>query len=156
MSSFLVSTHDIDLLISAALEWKFYVKKPGGIETGPITRMEARAFGIMLWSENVKSLAYRYADDIASEYDYVEQYTFREYLMVKPAAIAGIANCYNYQSCEHPGYEASLAKDFINRLLAAAAKKLAGDGAPWGVHDETEAKKYGSPVSKDLFVIGGR
>jgi hypothetical protein len=92
---------------------------------------DPRDLGQMLWSENVKSLRARYPDS-NPEYEAerrgqdrdVAAYEFHEYPCVKPAAIAAIADCYEYQTCEHEGLGAER-RLYHDRLTASAARQAA-------------------------------
>ena len=45
-----------------------------------------------------------------------------------------LAQCYEYQSCEHDGWETSKAKRWIGRLISRLIYKLPGyDAAPWSI-----------------------
>ncbi len=44
--------------------------------------------------------------------------------------------CLDYQSCEHPGWEASESHSFLESLKSAAVSALPGmDAAKWGAPD---------------------
>lgn len=131
MSAFVVSKADIDILVTAYL----------ALRGSAYANEEADKIGRMLWRENVLSVAYRYqmpercgaehADYIAA----IEAYAF-EPIYAKAAAVAKIARCYDYQSCEHPDWEASEARTIADLLMAAFPATLHGyDDAPWGISD---------------------
>jgi hypothetical protein len=95
----------------------------------------------MLWKENMISVAHRYSGP-------VEELPGDRYVedgITKPdvAAQAVIAfnavqvlkacNCLEYQSCEHPGWEASEAHAFLQALKDKAVRALPGyETARWG------------------------
>jgi hypothetical protein len=97
---------------------------------------DADRVGRMLWIENIKSVDYRYPDEPElpgparfSALD-AEDYTWTEpgYIPT-PAEVLGIVACYDYQACEHPGWPASEAYQFIHALISECCRKLADDGS---------------------------
>ena len=51
-----------------------------------------------------------------------------------PITIIKACHCYRYQSCEHRGWDSSLAKDIVDRIEEHAVRHLPGyDAAPWGL-----------------------
>jgi len=139
MSAFFVSKDDIDLLVSAIRQFQAPVRMGDRFVTPDAA--DPRELGQMLWSENVKSLRARYPDS-NPEYEAerrdqdrdVAAYKFQEYPGVKPAAIAAIADCYEYQTCEHAGWAQSDAYIAIASLRARLVRLLPGyDDAPWRI-----------------------
>jgi hypothetical protein len=110
MSAFVVSKGDIDAIVTIALEL--------GVSTRP-----ANLLGRLLWEENVKSVAYRYnmparhADENAGYLADIEAYRF-EPVTLEARAARAVVDCYDYQSCEHDGWEASEARRVIGHLEA--------------------------------------
>jgi hypothetical protein len=52
---------------------------------------------------------------------------------LNPVQVLKSCNCYEYQTCEHPGWKRSQAHTFIETLKATAIRKLAGyEKADWG------------------------
>lgn len=104
--------------------------------------------GAMLMSECIRSVAYRYPDcarnaepapppspapDPAA-YCYRAPRSFAR----RASAVEGLKllHCYEYQSCEHPGWHASQASSFCSALTRALVSTLPGyDEAPWQVSD---------------------
>lgn len=87
----------------------------------------------VLARENVESLDSRYPND-----------TGRDVSRVDPLAIADgtfglltiikACHCYAYQACEHTGWNASRAKQIVERIEAHAVRALPGyEAAPWGL-----------------------
>lgn len=128
MSAWIVSKKHIDVLVAAAL----------GMEG-----VEPNALGKMLWEENHKSINYRYSEkNAAPAYEFEVPTTVE----LTPGLIAKQIACYEYQSCEHLGWEDSKARKFCedlkrslvpNRVEADdAIRKLPGyEEAPWGIDD---------------------
>ena len=95
--------------------------------------------GAALWAENHASVDYRYCESTP-----VPTYAFRPKChgsacseptrLLTPLAIVKLCQSLTYQSCEHPGWEASFASDFLKRVIAAAIAALPGyDNAFWGI-----------------------
>lgn len=140
MSAWLVTKEHIDVLVTA------------GIALGVVNPDEdPDAVGGTLWVENADSLRYRYAD-AAEAWDLPTYATYK----FGPAPIEDLAfihvqnQCYAYQSCEHPGWDHSVAHRFTELLNAAIAKKLhlsvedvelhSPPGIPWGVNLDEAGK----------------
>ena len=141
MSAFLVSKEDIDLLVSGMREHDTAVRIDGQFHRA--NKLDPTTLGKILWQENVESLAARYGarerDDNAAE---IAAYRFKSYGPVKPGALAQLASCYAYQTCEHEGWRASDAFFAICGLEHALCKLLPGAGdAPWGISDKTDIAK---------------
>ena len=165
MSAFEVSDTHIDILISAALQrihgdhLTWYHETPGseipGTEPGgmlPERRYEeylaalkrnrrevnpenAGQWGATLLAENRASVNHRYEED-----EIEAPYTFTEYAgTFKPAAVLAAIACYEYQSCEHPGWKASEAHDFCEALRHRMIGQLPGYRGVWEINDPSEA-----------------
>jgi hypothetical protein len=126
MSAFVVSKRDIDAIVTIALEL--------GVSTRP-----ANLLGRLLWEENVKSVAARYdmparhADEHAAYLADIEAYR-HEPLTLSAGAAAKIVDCYDYQSCEHDGWDASEARRVTAHLSVRLPHKGPDyDAAPWGM-----------------------
>ena len=98
----------------------------------------------MLWQENVKSVCARYPDEKSNELpgtitDGEEGYIITAADMAKPlhnvepVQVLKSISCYEYQACEHEGWETSEAHTFCQVLRHKAINTLAGyDDAEWG------------------------
>lgn len=107
MSAWIVDDGHIDVLIAAAREYLGEAKLPGA----------ARALGQALWRENHRSVNYRYGERTRTP-----RYTPHlsdERGPLHPVAVLKAIGCYEYQTCEHPEWEASAARRFTQRLEAA-------------------------------------
>ncbi len=138
MSAFLVHPGHIDYLVSAAIAANIPY---GGVRYGG-DRVElgnADDAGRMLWRENLASVAYRYGDDRDSlpgpvPFPDVETYTFRQFRTLSPVQAFMATACYEYQSCEHPGWEASDALAFCSQLRRDIIAILPGyEDADWEI-----------------------
>jgi hypothetical protein len=86
--------------------------------------------GAMLWAENARSVNHRY-----NEEEWEQPYLFRRLPGVpNPVAVLKALDGFEYQSCEHPGWETSEAHSFCASLRKTAIRRLKGyDDAPWEV-----------------------
>lgn len=99
------------------------------------------ATGRMLIRENMASLAKRYGDKIDEEaiaawtYDPVATPAELARKNVRdPLSLIKLVHCYQYQSCEHDGWETSNAASYCRQLLTLLTQALPGyDKAPWGL-----------------------
>lgn len=91
----------------------------------------------MLWNENIKSVMYRYPDCTRDDLPGPcgEDFKIRatdladrpEWLYpLDLAQVFKSCDCYEYQSCEHPGWKHSQAHAFIQALRSAAWHQLPG------------------------------
>lgn len=68
----------------------------------------------------------------------------------KPAAIAKLARFYDYQACEHDGYEASPAKAIADALCARYPESLPEyEAMPWGIGGAVDLLRAGCAVKAD-------
>lgn len=153
MSAWIVSKTHIDSLVQAL------------IEADLIDPDKATTTGRMLWRENLRSINYRYPDTIgarAGSYPgplgfgpkAVTDYTY-EPLEGKafdaPHVVNKAAGCYDYQTCEHPGYARSKARLLVLALSGATshAERFKLD-APWGI-DKRDAFVTAAPAYHDAY-----
>lgn len=159
MSAFEVDETHIDVLVSAALQrrhgdtltWYFGdlpTTLPGNalvlasdraaMAKGrrEVTSANAETWGAVLVAENRRSVNHRYAED-----EIEAPYVFSDYSAstFKPEAILSALSCYEYQACEHPGWEASEARAFCDALRHRMIRMLPGySDAPWEVTDASQ------------------
>jgi hypothetical protein len=137
MSAFLVSDNHIDQLITVALHGprdgknarNWYQPSLKGTQTwGAESATEA---GQMLLNENYNSLDARYPADKDGRHAFT--YAGRGPRLTIVEAFKAL-DCYEYQSCEHDGWEASYARKFCDSLRGNLCSSMAGyDAAPWGI-----------------------
>lgn len=129
-----------------------WIVTPGHINTlvqamaaeGIIPLTEATEVGRMLWDENHRSVNYRYRETTPTP-----DYSFEGIEARLDDTVVGVqVACYEYQSCEHPGWETSRARELCSLLADAicarngweSADDAPGwDRAPWGVESIIEA-----------------
>lgn len=158
MSAWIVSKKHIDALVTAAMVGntgrKMRWRVPGDVPAdayqrgepwGPGAAEAARAsmrdmilsaagrVGAMLWNENHLSVNHRY-DQSEEEAPYV--YEAFPASKLAPGFVLKQLDCYEYQSCEHPGWEASEARAWCDALRQWTWDRITIPGyeaAPWGV-----------------------
>lgn len=159
MSAFIVDQAHIDALVDAAaavehhyhdsgLTWYWFDPAEDNeftrCEVGYSDRAGQSVVGQMLWSENLASIEYRYPDTIDSgEYPGPMPFsrdTILEYVHTprpgtsEPVAILKALACYEYQTCEHPGWPESQAHAFCEALKDKMIRNLPGySEAKWEI-----------------------
>jgi hypothetical protein len=90
----------------------------------------AEDIGAILQAENVKSVNYRYNEKHEPAFTIDGRAFMKSGL---PAMqIIKAAKCLAYQSCEHPGWEQSEAKEILDRIISVAVGRLPGyEEAHW-------------------------
>ena len=145
MSAWIVSADHIDYLLTAAVHlgqmkngsWIFY-DHDRGLQLTPFAQFDT--IGAELIAENVASVGYRYHETdlyqmpgpIDKERLMVYQYK-RVQVSMTLGAIAQAVACYEYQSCEHPGWNDSKAKALCDRMNSAILRNIPGwdDADTW-------------------------
>lgn len=140
MSAWIVGRAHIDVLVQGLAESET-VTEPGPDELGRI-----------LWRENLASVAARYPSDGDGERpgpndfrdDDVDTYTYRRPRnKIDQGGLLVALACYEYQSCEHPGWATSQAYGWTAQLvgqLKRAGARMPGSGArmeAWGYEEAT-------------------
>lgn len=101
--------------------------------------------GQMLLAENHKSLRARYGDRAETYWPGMDkrasEYHFNGIESpLDPVKMDTLARCYDYQTCEHSGYEASEAFSLIHELgVRLGIPEDAGLKGPWGIETIEEA-----------------
>lgn len=157
MSAFIVDKSHIDLLVNAAyhgpaggwdtidfpLRWSHTHPTRGEGESRQLSPGEMSALGDLLVIECVASVACRYPRDAPEELPgptdnyYLEPYSFTApgYTATAPEVLKAL-DCYEYQSCEHPGWPASEAHAVCKALRRAVLCQVDGyDESPWAWDD---------------------
>lgn len=142
MSAFMHDTAHIDALVHAGLtlsKYPIYYGNP----SKSLTAGTATEVGRMLLRENAESMAYRYnmkdldnpADDGTRPVEYLgylaqaDAYTYSaaaRHPRFTAVQMLMALDSYEYQSCEHPEWEASEAHQFCQRLRSALIGALPG------------------------------
>ena len=97
--------------------------------------------GAMLWAQNVTSVNYRYSEDELEDfYQAPADLLWRVQAArarLDPARVLGAIGCYEYQSCEGPGWRESEAYQYVEALRRVWIRRLPGYRAG-EVHDLRE------------------
>lgn len=144
MSAFYVGSDHIDAMLSAALRAHGGVWVPRSLTNDtPHIRNPDRALmsriGALLLRANVDSLKARYP---GSWHELLwgaepDQFRFRHDMhwlnRAPPAHVAKLCDCFDYQSCEHEGWDGSEAARWSAWLREAAWRMTPEyDAGPWG------------------------
>jgi hypothetical protein len=152
MSAWVVSKTHIDLLITAGLQFPKYGNLRWNASedddqwvTAELDHMNADEIGGKLWSENLASVSYRYPNDGSGERPGPVDFEDEQVLTyshssipgrIDPIVVLNALACYEYQSCEHPGWKRSESKRICDALRLDAISRLSGmSDAPWAFDD---------------------
>lgn len=135
MSAYVIGNVQVDALLTAGmrldrhgaqLRWK----GRHGLDV-ELSEYTADAIGKRLLAENVASLNHLYRCN-----DPVPDYTYRPVNGTPDPLVAlKLLYHYEYQSCEHPGWDGSEAKRFCDSLRYLAVRTLPGySELPWGTN----------------------
>lgn len=136
MSAYVVNDATINAIVTyaASIDARYY--QQGVIRT--VMGDEQRIAGL-LYTANVESVNCRYGEDDPSD-----PFTFRPVPASRistdakqvPLFVLSLCNCLEYQSCELPQWETTLAKAILTGIREAVIRQLPGiDKAPWGLRD---------------------
>ena len=106
-----------------------------------LTIETASSVGAMLWAENRRSVNHRYNEDEWEEpylFDLNPGWVRSVRGRVDPSLAIGPMHCYEYQSCEHPGWADSEAHHYIAVLKVLLLRALKHPDAPYDAHDVRE------------------
>lgn len=126
MSAYLVSDRHINALVTYAADHEVWFQRA-------YCRGREQALAALLYAANVESVNYRY-----NETDETLGFNYRRVDITRLAAvdILKLCNGLEYQSCEHPGYDDSQARELLIAIKETAIRELPGyDDAPWGLHE---------------------
>jgi hypothetical protein len=150
MSAYIVAKQHVAYLAAMAmagtgvphgggLEWYYGKNGSGRIPQDDLVMAAAAAN--MIWKENMVSVAYRYGDPMGElpGATYIKDGITKADVAAQAAIpfeavqVLKACNCLEYQSCEHPGWEASEAHAFLQALKDKAVRALPGyETARWG------------------------
>lgn len=116
---------------------------------------ESHAVGQMLWGENLLSIEFRYPDTLDGGnwpgpcsfegWTSVQAYTFERVPgTVAPWVVLDALSCYDYQSCEHPGWRTSEAKAFCEALTHKMLSMLRRNSGTWDIDHRDVFRKAAS------------
>ena len=146
MSAFIVSRQHIAYLIEAAEQiarrnrTHFRWFHDGTWHTLGEDHDTADRIGQCLWCTNVASVLYRYPQDTpqTAPGPIGETYYYGRHrptpIAWNPVQVLKAVHCFDYQSCEHPEWEASEAYSIVKAIEHDAMRALPGyDDAAWGI-----------------------
>jgi hypothetical protein len=147
VSAFIVSATHVDVLLSVALHGPHDAAVPRANWSPPyldqagirLSAATCSPLGAALLAENIASVAHRYPDCARHELPgpwptpIPDQYEFTDFgACMNIAEACSAIDCFEYQSCEHPEWEASCARTFCQQFRGALTTCLPGRGqAPW-------------------------
>ena len=149
MSAFVVSKAHIDSIVQAAKTCNAGYRRGSLTFRGQtVDTTTGNALGRELWQENVASVLYLYPHDTMDtmpgprgmDHESILSYHCPVFATKPFLAVAALKalDCYEYQSCEHPGWETSEAREFVERMRGCLIGMLPGyDDAPWEIVAET-------------------
>lgn len=146
MSCYVCEDDHINYLVHAARQYKATID----INGEPVDLWDDTAcqqLAIQLLAENVRSFEHRYPDDKGEAgVDLVTGapapivWTYNLFCRLTPVQVLKSIRCYEYQSCEHPGWEASEAYANVQRIKNATICALPGfEAAIWGAPEMPSA-----------------
>lgn len=122
MSAYMLDKAEIDQIVETAI----YGPADAATWTVFMKAELADDIGDLLIRENLSSIHYRYPDTQTSPENtpgpcnlyWLQPYTFEAQGRISRDAALGLLRSYAYQSCEHPEWEASNARAFVDLLTA--------------------------------------
>jgi hypothetical protein len=125
MSAFTVQKDHIDLLVTAG-----HAVTAGKFAPEHLAAIADKA-GKMLWDENFASVNYRYSESESTpEYEWAPVLEVMDPRPIHWVQVWKAAECYAYQSCEHPQWSDSVAAAYLAALTAHAVSELKKAGWP--------------------------
>jgi hypothetical protein len=146
MSAFVVSHDHIDDLLSFAKDKRMQDRLSYFINPAAPLPIDWTEIGKVLLTENERSVCYRYTDcgpgnmpgKIGEEAAGYKFRYFEPFLMMqhtkKCVWIIKACDCFDYQACETPDYESTVAHQIIKVIRSNAVRCLPEyENAPWGI-----------------------
>ena len=149
MSAYIVSKKHIDCLVKiieskiGSAHWHAYstayANRWMGVPLDNTGAVDRDALGQRLWDENHESINYRYQlEDKAPNYRYeVPREVSCHGLCMSIAQQVRLFDCYDYQTCEHPGWGVSpmkmLCEKMTNALLRSTITEAEWGATRWGI-----------------------
>lgn len=138
MSAYMVEPHHIAYLVAAAFDCPRQPDTPFFAGKLPKRGNPRVALAKMLEAENAKSVEYRYPRNgkvalTRWKVDALQASNWNALLHFDPIQIVKAVHCYQYQACEHPDWQTSVAKEITDWILDNAIRALPGyEQAYWG------------------------
>lgn len=126
--------------ISAIVGWYVTKGQEVNYENRQKTREQMQELGQILLDENIRSVNHRYNENEPTE-AFTLLDTFVSYPL-SPIDIIKACNCLDYQSCETPDYEQTLAHKLLGEIISAACRALPGyELAAWEITSHPETRQ---------------
>lgn len=149
MSAWIVSDRHIDYLVTAIVHAELAPHRLDTSTDPPVrVSLTPDEIGRMLWRECLESVACRYPDDKDGDRpgpagfrdSDVGTYTWHETPVLTGGDLDKTVGCYQYQSCEHPGWETSQARFVTNQLREPVKGSSWAEESevPWGWPSRSE------------------
>ena len=128
MSAFVCTEKHVNTIVTWAGKFGVRVSHGNPSRTWHVAGQE-QATANLLHDENVRSVNYRYNDEMPLE--------AREFLFtgdLTPIEVIKLCQGLKYQSCEHPAWDDSLAHALLQQIISDATRLLPGyAAAPWEI-----------------------
>jgi len=141
MSAYIVDRHHIEYLVNKAATYQirwWYKGEHHRLFPARNPLPECERVGQVLWDECIASVSYQYKSNKLTQLpsllgeDFVYRHKVRGYT-ADPVQVLVSCECYEKQSCGHPGWKDSEAKTIIEAIRSNAIYRLPGwDDAVWG------------------------
>ena len=135
MSAFIVDPYHINVLVSygVATKAQYYVpaRKHGAGRRGEwayFTDDTAQAIASLLYSQNVRSVNFRYSERTKRTGHVFKSERFSH---LTPADVVCACDCLDYQSCETPNWKGTEAWRALNAIRERAIRALVGESRTW-------------------------
>lgn len=154
MSAFVVSKVHIDILVAV----RHVVKKEHPSAKLFDNTHTDNDLGRMLWRENMLSVAHLYPDHEDMQLDEEELRRYRhEPMQATVVECIKAIHCYQYQACEHDGWETSDAKKYVDELHSSLVMLIPGyKEAPYSFGNKWAAEQGIEGVAKAKLAAGSR
>ena len=128
MSAFVVSNEHINALVNFGLKSTYWDPETECRES--IDLKTAQRVGQILLDENVRSVNYRYSDESVP----TPVFKFKIGGGYTAVQIIKAAHCLDYQSCETPDWEKTLAHSILETIKSKAERLVPGyEAAAWEI-----------------------
>lgn len=166
MSAYVVACEHVDVLLAYGLgniqtvRWRHF-PGPAALARPELSAVTVDAVGQLLVDENVLSVTHRYPNTVAlpgpADAYWTVPYRYRAPGFVpSPAETLAALEGYEYQACEHPGWETSEAQAVCAALAARAVRDVPGyTEAPWEWNAERVAERRAASSSAQPGVRDG-
>lgn len=167
MSAYVVAREHVDVLLAYGLgniqtvRWRHF-PGPAALARPELSALTVDAVGQLLVDENILSVTHRYPNIVVAMLGPADAYWTSPYRYRAPGFVPSSAEVlkalegYEYQACEHPGWETSEAQAVCAALAARAVRDVPGyTEAPWEWNAERVAERRAASSSAQPVARGG-